>query len=54
MSKLRRAREREMQVMLEARYNYHVFDACDQLKIPHVYPRDQVEEGEGDADADDA
>jgi hypothetical protein len=25
VTKLRRAREREMQMMLEARYNYHVF-----------------------------
>jgi hypothetical protein len=40
VTKLRRAREKEMQMMLEVRYNYHVFDARDQLKIPHVYPRD--------------
>jgi hypothetical protein len=32
VTKLRRAREREMQMMLEARYNYQVFIHMTKLK----------------------
>jgi hypothetical protein len=37
VTKLRRAREREMQMMLEARYNCHVFIHVTKLRIAKVW-----------------